>query len=619
MKKKEVEVATNVSSGAEKVETVEKKVKKTHKDNTAKGDAAMGDSVKSVTVERKESVADKESPADKESRAARARVERALEKKAKKEKKKQAHGKKMKEKIAEYKKYVAEENAKIEKRLAERKAKAEKHAAERKKLAEKHAAEKEEKVKERAHAKANKHQEKARKKAQKRNKGMGEVKQARVNREKGHGGWIAAVIALGVTSLALASTVTVGGIELYEIKNGVAGAQMGTMYELTGIMECVDDDLDRLRISDSATQQSRILTDLLVQARLAESDLGKMSVRLEKDRNVTEFINRIAMESERMLSKIRSGDKLSNQDKETIEHFYHANHTIRQELESMLEHCKSKDVTEYIKKGKGIVDETLGKLEKITLEENRAALEDEMEGAGMRPQPRIEENESNSAINAARAEELCKTYFEKYPIEKFECVGETSNSRYAAYNVQGYDDNGTLLFAEIDRNTGALLSFDYYEEGNAENFDLDNAKRIAEEFLSGLGYEDLREVRVRQSGSTSDFNFVYVDEDVVYYPDSIRIKICRTRGLVCGFDASRYLKNHRGRGEMNARITMEAAYEKLDTKLEVQSATLAVVNTARGERVAYEFLCAYEDNTYFVYLDANTGEEIAIINTINLC
>lgn len=618
MKKKEVEVATNVSSGAEKVETVEKKVKKTGREDTAKGDAAMGDSVKSVTIERKESPDDKENPADKESRAAQARVERALEKKAKKEKKRQARGKKWKEKIAEYKKYVAEENAKIEKRLAERKAKAEKHAAERKKLAEKRAAEKEEKVKERARAKANKHQERARKKAQKQNKEKEKEKQTRANRENGHGGWIAAVIALGVTSLALASTVTVGGIELYEIKNGVTGTQMGTMYELTGIMEYVDDDLDRLRISDSATQQSRILTDLLVQARLAEADLGKMPVRLEKDRNVTEFINRIAMESERMLSKIRSGDKLSDQDKETIERFYQANHTIRQELESMVECCKSKDITEYIKKGEGLVDETLGKLEEITLQENRAALEDEMEGAGMRPQPRTEENESVSAINAARAEELCQTYFEKYPIEKFECVGETTNPRYAAYNVQGYDDNGTLLFAEIDRNTGALLSFDYYEEGNAENFDLDNAQRIAEEFLSGLGYENLQVSRVRQSGSTSDFNFVYVDEDVVYYPDSIRIKICRTRGLVCGFDASRYLKNHRGRGEMNARITMESAYEKLDKKLDVQSATLAVVNTARGERVAYEFLCAYEDNTYFVYLDANTGEEIAIINTINL-
>ena len=73
MKKKEVEVATNVSSGAEKVETVEKKVKKTRKNDTAKGDAAMGDSVKKSTAEIKES------PAEKEHKAAQERVEHALE------------------------------------------------------------------------------------------------------------------------------------------------------------------------------------------------------------------------------------------------------------------------------------------------------------------------------------------------------------------------------------------------------------------------------------------------------------------------------------------------------------------------------------------------------------
>ena len=617
MKKKEVEVATNVSSGAEKVETVEKKVKKTRKNDTAKGDAAMGDSVKKSTAESKES------PAEKEHKAAQERVEHALEKKEKKAKKAKKKGelsKKMKEKIAAYKKYVAEENAKIEKRLAEKKAKAEKHAAERKKIAEKRAAEKEEKARERARAKANRHQEKARKKANGRNKAKrkSENKEGRESRAKGYGGWIAAVIALGVTTLALASTVTVGAVEMSEMKNGLTGAQMGTMYELTGIMEHVDDDLDRLRISDSATQQSRILTDLLVQARLAEADLGKMPISLEKDRNITEFINRTAAESERMLSKLRAGEKLSDEDKGTLERLYQTNHTVRQELDAMAECCKGKDMTEYMKKGKGLVGETLGRLEELTLEENRAALEGKMEGAGMRRPPEEGENKNVSAIDAARAEELCQTYFEKYKIEEYQCVGETTNRHYTAYNVQGYDGNGTLLFAEIDRHTGALITFDYYEEGNAENFDLDNAQRIAEEFLDGLGYENLRVARVSQSGSTSDFTFVYGEDDVVYYPDAIRVKVCRTRGLVCGFDASKYLKNHRGRDEVNAKITMEAAYEKLDKKLDVQSATLAVVNTARGERAAYEFLCAYEENTYFVYLDANTGEEIAIVNTKNL-
>ena len=57
MKKKETEIATNVSSGAEKVEVVEKEMKKSRgegvqkktKTVTAKGDAALGDSTKKET------------------------------------------------------------------------------------------------------------------------------------------------------------------------------------------------------------------------------------------------------------------------------------------------------------------------------------------------------------------------------------------------------------------------------------------------------------------------------------------------------------------------------------------------------------------------------------------
>ena len=61
----------------------------------------------------------------------------------------------------------------------------------------------------------------------------------------------------------------------------------------------------------------------------------------------------------------------------------------------------------------------------------------------------------------------------------------------------------------------------------------------------------------------------------------------------------------------------DKAYDKLHEKLDVQSARLAVVRTARGERAAYEFLCAYNGETYFVFLDAENGNEIAIVNTKN--
>ena len=112
----------------------------------------------------------------------------------------------------------------------------------------------------------------------------------------------------------------------------------------------------------------------------------------------------------------------------------------------------------------------------------------------------------------------------------------------------------------------------------------------------------------------SDFTFAYSVDGCTYYPDEIIVKVCEERGVVSGLDASKYLKKHRGRDELKVNITLAEAYEKLHKGLSVESSRLAVVKTVRGERPAYEFLCGYEGESYFVFLDALNGEEISIVN-----
>ena len=597
MKKKTTEISTNTSSGAEKVENIEKEVKK------------EDGKVKKSVVKKTEQ----------ENKAADERVQAALKRKEEKEKRK------------------AKRKANIEKRKAERKARAEKRAAERKALAEKRAAEKEARIRERAHAKANRNNANAKKKANK--------KKSKEGKEKGYGGWIAAVVSLGVVSLALATTVTVGAVEMNKGKSTLMGAYRSTMYELTELMENVDGDLDRVRISASPAQQSRILTDLLVQARLAELDVEKLPIDAESNRNLTIFINHIAEVCERLLAKIRNGEQLNEMDRALLEKLYQTNNVMKEEIASLTSTMTDKDLMDYVKKGTGGIKSALDKLEKVTLEENRDKIEnklkegkDKLEEGKDKIEEKIKEGKDKleekgkemagawnkkgfapvirekNHIEAAKAEELCLQYFDGYKITEFQCVGETVTRGYAAYNVQGYDDRGNLLFAEVSQEDGALMRFDYYEDCSGETFDIRNAERIAEEFLEKLGYEDMEVVRVRANANLSDFTFVYEDDGVVYYPDEIVVKVCRTRGVVSGFDATKYLQNHKDRDEVSVNLSLSEAYEKLYKDLSVESSRLVVIKTFRGERPAYEFLCNYEGENYFVFLDANSGEEISIVN-----
>lgn len=625
MKKEQEQIATNTSSGTEKVERIKKETQKaggksvtakrtrtTTVKETAKGEAALGapEEKKQTISAKKVNAKQSGSPAEKESEKAKKRVELALKKKEEKEKRKAEKAAAIAKKKEEKKKRIAEKKAQIAKRNAAKKAEIEKRAAEKKAQAEKRASEKQARVRARAQQKnKGKKTEKAKRQTRKENH----------DERKSYGGWLAAVVTLGVVSLALGATVTVETIEMQRAANATMASYRATMYELTSIMEHVDDDLDRVRLSDSPAQQSRILTDLLVQARMAELDLEKLPIDGESDRNVTSFINRTGMECERMLSILRNGGELSERDRARLEELYQINHAIRTELDSLMAKMTDKDMKAFIEEGKGSISDSIGKMEKLTLEENRAAFERDTSGAGTkRNAPKDGKEAEIPAIDPAQAEELCKGYFKSYNISDYQCVGETIGHSYTAYNVQGYDDKGSMLFAEVSKTDGALLRFDYYEECKGETFDIENAEKIAEEFLESLGYDDMEAVRLRHNGSTTDFTFVYEDDDVVYYPDEIHVKVCRTRGVVSGMDATKYIHNHKERAEVETKLTLADAYDKLYDGLIVEASRLAVVQTVRGERPAYEFLCSYENEYYFVYLDANNGEEIAIINTRNI-
>lgn len=571
MKKEKKEISVNLSSGAEKVERISRRKKADGAESvqevitemntepiTAQGDAALGSAEEvKKKIERK---------VEKESEAAKARVEAALKKK--------------------------EEKARKAKEKQERAEKAKK--------------EREESQRARAHAKANRRQDREHARAKRR------AERGDKDR-KSYGGWLAAVIALSAVTLALGTTVAVGAMEMKSIKEGTISSYRATMYELTEVMEHVDDDLDRVRVSASPVQQSRILTDLLVQTRMAEMDLERLPICAEKDCNVTTFLNSTAATCERLLAKLRSGESLSQSDIEKLEGIYATYHKIRDEMNAYVGKMQDADLTSYLKKGEGAFADAIAKWEEMTLEENRIDRKrdkTEMDGAGMRS---MDENEENK-IDPAQAETLCMQYFSDYHVDRFQCVGETVTRGYKAYNVQGYDKNGTLLFAELDQKNGALLRFDFYEDCNTDTFDRENAQRIAEEFLTKMGYFDLQAVRVRENGTTADFTFVYEKDGVVYYPDEVRVKVCRSRGIVSGMDASKFLYHHKQDRAPAFALSLEEVQNKLSEKLTVEHARPAVIQVGRYERSAYEFLCSYGEEKYVVYLSAKTGEEIAIVN-----
>ena len=433
-------------------------------------------------------------------------------------------------------------------------------------------------------------------------------------RGDGLGGWIAAVVSLGVVSLALTAVVTVGAIKMREERAETAAAYRGTVYEIIHIVEEVDDDLETLQISEDPAKQAEILTDILVQTRMAEADLEKLPFDSQSSSNTMRFLNGISEACERMLDKLGKGVNLNEKDKELLSAFYETEHKICEALDELAESMEDDDVMGLMKGKENRITQTMQNVENNAMPK----LPNQKKNGGrgeMNPNPSASKMEERAGVSSKKAEEYCKKYFADYSIAEISYAGETLGKGLKAYNFEMRTENDVSMFAQISQNDGSLIYFDYYEECNTHLFDIESAKNTAIGFLEKLGYENMIPVAVDESGTNADFTFAYYADGCTYYPDEIVVKVCEQRGIVSGLDASKYLKNHTGRVELNAKITMQQAREKLSDKLTVESSRLVLFEHKGREVTAYEFFCAYGGQTYFVYLDANDGRELYIVNS----
>ncbi|MBQ5927300.1 MAG: germination protein YpeB, partial [Clostridia bacterium] len=425
-------------------------------------------------------------------------------------------------------------------------------------------------------------------------------------RTPGFGGWLAAVISLGAVCLALTSVLTYGALNLTKANGMITTGYRGNLYELVGIMDEVDVDLNKARVASGKEEQEKLLTDLLVQARLAESNLEKMPFSSKDDENMTAFLNRTAFTAERMLEKLRSGEGLSEADAQKIETLYRTNHEIRSKLDELVMQASDKDLDCMLKGKKNKIVERFKEMERTAMPDHADKVESPFEGALKRS-----EDGKKKEISTMEAEEQCRSYFKDFAVEKIEYAGETISQKINAYNFFLTDKDGVKIFAEISKD-GKLVEFDYFKPCKKTNFDLDRCKDIAQDFLSSLGYENMKPVWMSEGGATVTLHFVYEQDGVLVHSDMVKVKICQERGVVSGLDASAFLKNHRGRGEMNFKITAEQGKNTLNKNLTVLSESAVLIPAQGKERTAYEFICSYDDTQYFIYVDGNSGKEIAI-------
>lgn len=218
-------------------------------------------------------------------------------------------------------------------------------------------------------------------------------------------------------------------------------------------------------------------------------------------------------------------------------------------------------------------------------------------------------------LSEARAVELAKGYFAGYHITEAHCTGEVHVGEATLYHVV-LSDGETQFDAAIARKDGSLVSFSAQGACGRQEFDLSACEGLAREFLSKAGIENAEAVWMSEQGGVAELAFVPVQEGVRLYPDLVRVRVCESRGRVVGMDALMYRLNHHERTIGTPREEALIA-EYLSPRLKVEAAHLALVPFGGEERLCYAFECTFGEEQYLAFLDAVSGEELALFTLVH--
>lgn len=185
--------------------------------------------------------------------------------------------------------------------------------------------------------------------------------------------------------------------------------------------------------------------------------------------------------------------------------------------------------------------------------------------------------------------------------------------------AQGARPTDFTLTVEVTQAGGHLLSLLNARIAGNPTMDLERAKEEGLSYLEAHGFAGMAPTFGTAEDGFATVQYVAKHQGALAYPDQVKIRISLDNGEVVGFDASQYVMNHRERGALAkpAVVPTEAA-RALNPDLQVERVQMALIPTEAGdgEVLAYEFLGHLEDETFLVYVNAETGHEERILQML---
>lgn len=416
-------------------------------------------------------------------------------------------------------------------------------------------------------------------------------------------------IGLGIAYGCMASTTNDYAIQLENV-------YQKNLYDLVESVNNTETKLSKILASNSSTYQKKLLAEIAQNSELAENSIASLPISQNSLADSVKFINQMGGYTQTLADQISQGKNLSSQDLSTLS-------KLQQSVNDM-----KAQINKFVKKVQqnySILDQSFnldGDFNNFTIEISK------IKGEGVDYPVMIydgpfADSTLDKTVKGLKGDTLTEQECQKEVEKCFKNCAEISysgeiNSRFETYTYHVTNSDSQVLFVQVSKVGGHVITVSGQGSTSGEkNITEEDAKNIALDFAKQNGVENPQIVWIESVNNHIYLNIAPTENDIILYPDLVKVKVDMASGTVIGYDATNYFINHIPRALKKTGHNANEFKSSLPKDMTVKNQRLVLAPLDYNRAViCFEYECEKEGATYYFYLNAENGEEENVLKVI---
>ena len=388
-------------------------------------------------------------------------------------------------------------------------------------------------------------------------------------------------------------------------------------YELVDGMVDVENYLAKSLVTNDSDQSAETLMYIWREANLAQVYLSQIPISNEGLSNTQKFLNQVSDYSYSLSRKSIKNENLTQDELNNLKELYNystqVNNTLGQisleinngtlnwkELKTDGSSLFSKEESNMSIDGFNSIEENFEEYDGLIYDGAYSEHITSKEKKGL----------TGEDIDEEKAKKIVEDFVMKENIKEIKSDGLAENGTIKSYTFNITTKNENNITISISQKGGHIVFMNYNRDVIEEKLNVEEAETKALEFLNSKGFTSMEKTYYIKEGGIITINYAYEQEDVIVYPDLIKVKVALDNGDVLGIETTGYLNNHETRNiDKNSIISVRDAIKLANENLKIENTRLAIIPTEfETEIFCWELKGKVENRDFLLYVNAKTGE-----------